>query len=359
MVVRRQADQRGAQERRPGEVEPAAPRLARRAAGLGLPRSAGQGREVDQRQGDVHGRAATRCTRRPVELQRRRCAATRAGGRPRRGRAAEGGHVERAREAHAPRQVEGGRPRLEPVEEPEPLLGEGERQVAVPGTRGDRVRGEARPASLPRAAATSSARSATDAARNSPSSRTSAPSSLLIRERSCRPRSEWPPSVEELVEAPTGAMPRRSSKRPASRCSRSLRGGLVDGAQGGAGFLWPVGSGGRIGLPPRLGTDSAWLRSNSAAAGTDTPARPPAAAARPRGGHASPPRLRPATAVPVSPGTPVRPRSGTAVAPVRSSSATPEKTLRGSREASASRASASSGRPASAGVPAPAAPSGG
>ncbi len=120
------AHQRRAHQRPGGEVE-RAPRLGEhQPPHLGLGERRGDRREIDQRHGEVDPR---------------RDRLDRAGAGQREGRAqglvaahhlleraAEGGDVEPPLEAHRARQVVGRGAGLHPIEEPEPLLGEGERR---------------------------------------------------------------------------------------------------------------------------------------------------------------------------------------------------------------------------------------
>ena len=100
---------------------------------------------------------------------------------------------------------------LQPVEEPEPLLGEGERQaVAVPRRRRRRLRRRPRRAPLrsrpprpaPRRVGASKRRR----------SGSSTPKAARARDTSWVARSEWPPSSKKLSSAPTRSTP--STSRP-------------------------------------------------------------------------------------------------------------------------------------------------
>ncbi len=124
-----QAQQRGAQQRPARQVERAHRLLGGEPQGLRLARLLRQAREVDAgkrqrgRRGDPLHRLSVSIVRRPEGRPQRlvpRHHLLQAGG--------EGRAVERAGEQDRGRQVVGRVPRLELVEEPEPLLREGERQ---------------------------------------------------------------------------------------------------------------------------------------------------------------------------------------------------------------------------------------
>ena len=104
-------------------------------AGLRRRAARGERREVDQRQRHRRGRqrAAAPARRRAA---RRRCAAPRGARRSPPRRAARAARSSAPCEAQRARHVVGGAPGSQPVEEPEPLLGEGERRVAAGRRRG-------------------------------------------------------------------------------------------------------------------------------------------------------------------------------------------------------------------------------
>ena len=137
-----QAQQRGAQQRPARQVERAHHLLGGEPQGLRLARLLRQAREVDAgkrqrgRRGDPLHRLSVSIVRRSEGRPQRlvpRHHLLQAGG--------EGRAVERAGEQDRGRQVVGRVPRLELVEEPEPLLREGERQGRAGGPPRDRSPG--------------------------------------------------------------------------------------------------------------------------------------------------------------------------------------------------------------------------
>ena len=125
-----QAQKAGARDRSAGEVE-GAPGFGRgQAAGLGVAPHRGEGREVDPRQRQVR-RGIDRLHRpvRPLQIPGAQglVPARRLAERP-----CEAGRSERAVEVDGERHVVARRPRLQPVEEPEPLLREREGEGAAP-----------------------------------------------------------------------------------------------------------------------------------------------------------------------------------------------------------------------------------
>ena len=118
----------GPQQRTAREIERAPRLLRRQPPRLGLPRAPRQGRQIDRRGRGMAGGAATTCAGSPAA--RREAGAQRLvaaddlgqGRRQRRGR-------QRPLQPHRARQVVGRAPGLQLVEEPEPLLREGQRQL--------------------------------------------------------------------------------------------------------------------------------------------------------------------------------------------------------------------------------------
>ncbi len=213
-----QPQQRGAQQRARarGRTAAAPPRAARR-AGLRLarPRRAGRRGRPPAAARAPAGRSTW--TRLAVRRRRRWCAAPRGGGRSRSRLAASAVDVERALEAQRGRHVVGGAARLELVEEPEPLLGEGERQRpgrAAPGTSGGAGALRAGPPgrldrarrARPRVGASNSARSGS-----------STPKASRTRETTRVASSEWPPSSKKLVVDARPARRRSSSAQIAGQ----------------------------------------------------------------------------------------------------------------------------------------------
>ncbi len=143
VVVRRGAQEDGAQQRPARQIEGPRRLLADQAAELGFAPRQGEGRGVDQRQrrrglrrrqDHLHRELAAQGEDRAQRLVPRHDA----GERPR-----QGGPVEIARQAHRRRHVVDRRAGHQLVDEPEPLLGEGERRLRA-GALGRRHRLEDR-----------------------------------------------------------------------------------------------------------------------------------------------------------------------------------------------------------------------
>ena len=148
MLAVRQPQQRRAEQRPGGEIERPAGDLRPRAARISVSRPTRQRRRGRPAAAPAGASVADHLHRPPVvdgEGGAQRLVAAR---RPRAATAREGADVERAVQAHGDGDVVGRGARLELVEEPEPLLGEGERQIARP--RGPRTSGGAHRASAER-----------------------------------------------------------------------------------------------------------------------------------------------------------------------------------------------------------------
>ena len=128
------------------EVEGAHRRRSRDPQGLGLPRRPRQPREVADGEVEIRGRRDHLDRPRRGGLESRAEDLVPADDLPE--RSGEGGRIEPAGEAHRRRHVVGHVPRRELVEEPEPLLGEGEarRALALAKRAGERRRGSGRAA---------------------------------------------------------------------------------------------------------------------------------------------------------------------------------------------------------------------
>jgi hypothetical protein len=125
MLARAEAQQEGAEERAGGEIEGPRRLLVGKPAGFRLARLLRQPGKVDPRQGDRARRLDP--LDRPALLDREDGAQ---GGLPARDRGdatVQGGQIQRAPQADASGHVVGRGPGRDPVEQPEPLLGEGER----------------------------------------------------------------------------------------------------------------------------------------------------------------------------------------------------------------------------------------
>ena len=207
VLVVGQPQQRGAQQRAARQVErplrlrrrqPLAPAASRSAAGSARRSISGSGSAP--RPGRSPGPAA-----RP--RSRRSCAAPRGAARSRSRLRCERRHVERPAQAHGGGDVVGRAAGLELVEEPQPLLGERERQRAV-------ARRPARSGGA--AAARRAARRAPRSARPAPATvgasnrlRSGSSTSNASRTRAITwvASSEWPPSSKKLSWTPTRSTP--------------------------------------------------------------------------------------------------------------------------------------------------------
>ncbi len=251
MLVLAGAQERGADQRAGAEIERPPRLLAGEPADGRLPLPLRQGAQVDHRQ---------------VQLQLRyhlhRGAAAHGEGGAQRlvaarhlpQAAAQGGDVQRAAEADGGGHVVGRRARLELLQEPEPLLGEGERQIAAARHRHERRRfrpGRRRA----RAASTASASAATVGRSNSRRSGSSTPKLSRTREITWVASSEWPPRSKKLSWMPTVSRASSAAQIAASRSSAGLRGAAKSAAalrRSGAGrarrSTLPVGASGRAAI---------------------------------------------------------------------------------------------------------------
>ena len=204
----------GAQERPPGEVEGTPGVLRREALRLfGPPGQVHHGEVKGSRGRDpLHG---------PAALTRERGAQGLVPADDLRQRPGEGGGIERPREADRARDVIGRVSGLEAVEEPEPLLAEGERERRPSRATGARdASSAARP---PRRAASISPARAARVEPNSARSGSSTPNVLRTRETAWRARSECPPSSKKPSEGDTRSTPSTSAQIPASSSSTGVR----------------------------------------------------------------------------------------------------------------------------------------
>jgi hypothetical protein len=129
--------------------------------------------------------------------------------------------VEPAAEAKRRVQVVGGVARLQAVEDPEPLLGEGERRRA-------RGQGGAMGGSsvAPRCSSASrAARAATVGRSKSSRSGTSKPSAVRNRDSAWMAAREWPPRSKKLSSGPSRAWPRMRAKTFATSSACGVGGG--------------------------------------------------------------------------------------------------------------------------------------
>ena len=194
MLLGGEPQQRGAEQRAALQVEGAA-RLARRCAAPPPPaRGPGgwRGRPAAGAAGPAAGRSATgRPARSAKRVRSASCRRTSAQGR------APGRRGEGPREAQRPGHVVDRELRLQPVEEPEPLLGAGQRERSRPGGRRGMPSGRRRAGSRPR----SRSRRRAFCSRESSATSASAPSPPPPRaSRRAAPRERCQPREGGLVE---------------------------------------------------------------------------------------------------------------------------------------------------------------
>ncbi len=128
-------------------------------------------------------------------------------------------HVQPAPHAQREGHVVGGAPRLEPVDEPEPLLRERQREL-----RRSRGTGTSGGACVAAPAPTRSASAATVGASKSARSGSSTPNASRTRETTRVARRECPPRVKKSSSTPTLSTPSTAAQIPASTSSAGVRG---------------------------------------------------------------------------------------------------------------------------------------
>ena len=284
MLLRRQPQQRGADQRRHArDRRGATPRAGASAAASAA--RAGAGRRPRSTTRQRHGGAGGATTL-DDRLDRRAAKVVRSTSwrrTTRRGRPRSAAGVEPAAQPDSAGDVVRARRRREAVEEPEPLLGEGERGAA--GSRGTGTRGG--PRSPPPAARVSIRRasSATVGASNRRRSGSSTPKAARIREITWVASSEWPPRSKKSSWTPTRST--RSTLGPdrgqqlLDRGARRHAAGLLPRRRSGAGSALrstlPLGVSGSAGeaarRPPGPCSPAAAPRRRLAQAGRRPPRR--------------------------------------------------------------------------------------
>ena len=241
---RGQAQQRGAHQRPRRQVEGRRGLLRRQAAAAPARAPArGSAREVDQRQRERTGAGAITCTGVAADRSRRWCAAPRGGGRSR--RAPPPGPATSSRPRAQARRLGccRGAPRLELVEEPEPLLGERQRQAASSVRGAGPRRGAARPPPPPGSRLDRARRGRPAVGRsNRRAQRQLDPERLPHPRHHLRRQQRVPAEVEEVVLAPhRAAPPGPRDQIAASTSSTGVRGAAslaASAPHSGAGSAW-------------------------------------------------------------------------------------------------------------------------
>ena len=313
VVVRPPARSRpGAEERPALQVEGQRDPLAPPARASLRPRARRRARVVQRRRRPDRQPSAgsMRCTGRAVHQREARCAAPRGAAPSRPGRAPARPRPARPRRRSGERHVVDGVPRLQPVDEPEPLLREGQRQVAVRAAGRDAA---APPRRRRRAAAGPPRRRSAPSAGCSKTARTGT-STRSACAHARRPRA-WPaasarPGRRSRPCAPTRSTPSSSAQSAASTCSVGVRGG--DERRAGHVRRRPA-PGARGGPPCRCASAAARPAARRRRA-------PCTRAGAPAGARAAPPRstlVRRARPTPPAAGRPPSPRARTTASRTR------------------------------------------